>query len=256
LTNLGTSSLMARQVPAALEQLRQAVESGKKYDTGRGSWLPVAQAEYAHALARSGNLGEADRVLAEALPFAKESKTQSDLAMTYNAFGLVKQYRNQWSESEQAYRQAMELTPSTGVAQKVRSEAILGVGIALLEMGNAAEAESFFRQADEAASRNFLKMMPLRADITLNLGRSLLAQKKLDAARESFAIADAYWRGYDASNHSAGEAAYWLGQGHLAADAKPEARATLLRSIEILKTSPQPGHQRLLTDARQTVARL
>jgi serine/threonine-protein kinase len=256
LTNLGQSSLLARQFPDAVDQLREAVELGKKFDTVRGSWLPIAQAEYAQALARVGRFAEAERVLNEVLPVAKESKTQGDLASTYNSIGLVHQFQFRWAESERAFRQALELTSSSGMAQKVRSEAILGIGFARLEAGQATEAEKHLREADEAASRSFLAFIPLRADITLQLGRSLLAQKKIDAARESFATVDEYWRGYDPQNRSAGEAAYWLGQGHLAADARPEARVALVRAIDILKDSPLPGHARLVTDARRYVARL
>jgi serine/threonine protein kinase/lipoprotein NlpI len=256
LTNLGQSSLLARQFPDAVEQLREAVELGKKFDTVRGSWLPIAQAEYAQALTRVGRFAEAERVLNEALPAAVESKTQGDLASTYNAIGLMRQFQGQWQESERAFRQALELTSSNGMAQKVRSEAILGIGVARLEVGDAAESEKHFREADAAAGRSFLAYIPLRADITMQLGRALLAQNKVDAARQSFATVDDYWRGYDAANRSAGEAAYWLGQSHLAADARPEARAALVRAIAILKDSPLPAHARFVAGARGDVARL
>jgi len=256
MTNYGQSSLIARRVPEALDQLRQAVELGKQFDNVRGSWLPVAQADYANALARSGRFLESEKVLDELLPAAKESKTPGDLANTYNAIGLLRQYQFNWAESERAFRQALELTSPAGVAQKVRSEAMLGIGIAQLEGGLAADAEAQLRQADEAAARNFQKLIPLRADISLHLGRSLLAQQKVDAARESFATVDAYWQGYDADNRSAGEAAYWLGQGHLAANSKPEARDALVRAIRILKLSPLPGDARLVASARRAVAGL
>ena len=63
--------------------------------------------------------------------------------------------------------------------------------------------------------------MPLRADIAMNLGRALLAQGKIAAANESFTAANAYWLDYDATNRCAGQAAYWLAQGHLAAGCQP-----------------------------------
>jgi serine/threonine-protein kinase len=256
LGNLGQSLLMSRQLPQAVEQLRDAVEMGRKYDTSRGSLRYYAQADYASALALSGRFAAADRELQEVFPIATEAKLQRELAAAYNAHGITRQLQFQWSDSESAFRKAMELTSPDSPNQKARSEAILGIGVATLETGDAAAAEKYFRQADEGASRTFLNFIPLRADINLQLGRSLLAQKKIDAARASFAAVDEYWRGYDAGNVYAGEAAYWLGQGHLAAGTKPEALAALTRAIDILKSSPLPGHARLVKDARQAVARL
>src|SRR5688572_22421281 len=112
------------------------------------------------------------------------------------------------------------------------------------------------RQADESIRKTYLGMMPLRADIAMNLGRALLAQGKIAPANESFATANDFWLEYDATNRSASEAAYWAGQGHLAAAARQQARTELLRAIEVLEDSKLPGHACLVTDARRDVARL
>ncbi len=133
---------------------------------------------------------------------------------------------------------------------------MLGIGVARLELGQAADAEAWLRQADESARKTFLGMMPLRADITMNLGRALLAQGKIAAANESFAAANAYWLDYDATNRSAGQAAYWVAQGHLATSTSRQARAELTRAIDILEASALPGDVRQAKKARQLVAKL
>ena len=71
LTNLGRHPLMARKVPDALETLRAAVALEKQFDTGKGSWLPLAQCDYGVALAFSGRIAEA-KALARREPAAGE----------------------------------------------------------------------------------------------------------------------------------------------------------------------------------------
>jgi tetratricopeptide (TPR) repeat protein len=256
LTNYSRAALAAGMLPEAVELLRQAVELGSKYDTGKGSWQLLAQGDYGAALALSGRLDEADRLLQQTLPLARESAKEGSLVVALNAIGLTRQLQGRWAESEQAFREALAKTSVSDTNQKLRSDALLGIGIARLELGDAADAETWMRQADESIRKTYLGMMPLRADIAMNLGRALLAQGKIAPANESFAIANDFWLEYDATNRSASEAAYWAGQGHLAAAARQQARTELLRAIEVLEDSKLPGHARLVTDARRDVARL
>ena len=255
-TNYARSTLAARKVPDSLDRLSRAVELEKQYDTSKGSWLILAQSDHGAALALSGRFEEADRLLQATLPRARESAKDDSLESTWNAIGLTRQLQSQWAESERAFREALANTASSDSNQKFRSEALLGIGIARLELGQAADAENWLRQADESVRKTFLGMMPLRADIAMNFGRALLAQEKIAEANESFVAANAYWRGYDAANRCAGEAAYWLAKGHLANDASQEARAEFMRAVDILETSALPGDVRLVSDARRTMARL
>jgi tetratricopeptide (TPR) repeat protein len=247
---------MARATTDAVAQLRRAVELGEQFDKGKGTFLFLATADYGVALALSGHFDEAERVLTATLPLAKENAAPANLAAVMNAIGLHKQLQFLWAESERAFRQALEHTSSSEANQRFRAEALLGIGIARLEMGHAVEAEDWLRRADAAARVTFLNLMPLRADIAMQLGRSLLAQKKMDAARESLSIADTYWQSFDTSNRSAGEAAYWLAQAYLATAAKDQARAALSRAIVALKGSPLPGDLRLLAGARRAASQL
>jgi serine/threonine protein kinase len=255
-TNFARVTLAARKVPEALERLRQAVELERQYDTGKGSWILLAQSDYGAALALSGRFEEADRLLEATIPLARESAKLDSLPSTWNAIGVSRQLRSQWAESERAFREALGGTKTSDTNQKQRAEALLGIGIARLESGDAADAEIWLRQADESVRKTFLGMMPLRADIEMNLGRALLAQGKNSAAMAPLAAANDYWRDYDATNRCAGLAAYWLSQGHLAAGAGKQAQAELARAIAILGTSKLPDDVRRARDARQLVSKL
>ncbi|HEY6123573.1 MAG TPA: protein kinase [Steroidobacteraceae bacterium] len=256
LTNLARSTFAARKVQDSVDLLRRAIELEKQYDVGKGSWIVLAQSDYGAALALSGQLEQADRELETALAFAKESAKEDSLESTWNAIGLARQVRSQWAESEQAFREALASTTSTAINQKFRAEALQGIGVARLERGDAADGENWLRQADESVRKMFVGMTPLRADIAMNLGRTLLAQRKIEAANESFTAANSYWLDYDESNRSAGIAAYWLAQGHLAAAASSEARIELERSVGILEHSPLPGDAKLVQAARRDLVRL
>jgi serine/threonine protein kinase len=255
MTNLGRYTLLAGQVAESLEPLRRAIELENRYDKGKASWLSLAQQDYAAALALSGRLAEADRVLEEALPFAREAGHPSALPGILNAVGLSHQLRQQWKESEAAYREAFDHTTSNDINLKQRIDALLGIGVASLETGRTAEAEEWIRKADETARATFLKVIPLRADIAVQLGRTLLAREKLDEARDSIAVADGFWQDFDADNRRAGEAAYWLGKAHDAAGSAGDARAALSRAVGVLKGSTLPWDMRMVADARTILAR-
>jgi tetratricopeptide (TPR) repeat protein len=256
LTNFARVTLAARKVPEALERLREAIELARRYDTGKGSWILLAQSDYGAALALSGRFDEADRLLEATLPLARESAKLDSVPSTWNAIGLSRQSQSQWAESERAFREALGYTKASDGNQKQRAEALLGIGIARLELGDAADAEGWFRQADESVRKTFLGMMPLRADIEMNLGRALLAQGKNSAAMAPLAAANDYWLDFDATNRCAGLAAYWAAQGHLAAGAGKQARVELGRAIDILGSSKLPGDVRQVRDARQVMAKL
>jgi serine/threonine-protein kinase len=256
LVNLARSTFAARKLSDSLDLLRHAIDLEAKYDTGKGSWIVLAQSDYGAALALTGQFEQADRVLETALALAKESAKDDSFETTWNAIGLARQLRSQWAESEAAFREALANTASSSSNQKFRAEALQGIGVARLERGAAAEAEDWLRQSDESVRKTFVGMTPLRADIAMNLGRTLLAQEKIAAANDSFKVSNAYWLDYDASNRDAGQAAYWSARGHLANGARQEARAQFTRAIDILKASALPGDARLVADARRTISRL
>lgn len=255
LTNLARSTLAARKVEDSLDLLRRAIELEKQYDVGKGSWIVLAQSDYGAALALSGQSEQADRLLQATLALARESAKDDSLESTWNAIGLARQLRAQWVESESAFREALASTTSSAINQKFRAEALQGIGVARLELSQAAEAENWLRQADDSVRKTFVGMTPLRADIAMNLGRTLLAQEKIVAAIEWFTAANAYWLDFDDSNRCAGQAAYWSARGHLANGASQKARAEFARAVKVLSGSPLPGDAKIVQAARRELAR-
>jgi eukaryotic-like serine/threonine-protein kinase len=254
LTNTGRYMLMARKLPEALEVLRKAVELESQHDHGIGSWLPAARTEYGTALALMGRFAEADQILQANLPAARESGVPGLLPGALNAIGISLQLQSRWRESEPYFREALTLTTGKELVQKPRPEALGGLGLIELESGQAAAAEPLFRQADEFARITFVNFIPLRAALSMHLGRALLAQGKVAEARESLGKAHAYWQGFDARRREAGEAAYWMAQGHLAAAEHKQARAEFARAVQVLRESPLPGDARLVAEARRQLA--
>jgi eukaryotic-like serine/threonine-protein kinase len=250
-TNLGRHLMLARRVPESLEVLRRAIALEKELDKGKGSWLPLAQSDYGIALALSGRMSEAKAVLDENLIVAQGSSATGALPTVWNAFGLLQQLQFEWADSEKSFQTALKHSAEIVPVPKFRSDALLGMGVTKLALGQPADAEQWLRKADTAARGTYVNLTPLRADIAVHLGRALLAQEKVPAARESLTAANNYWHGYDATHRSAGEAAYWLAQVLLAAGADREARVELARAVKILSGSPLPGDARIVDAARR-----
>jgi tetratricopeptide (TPR) repeat protein len=236
MTTLGRDYLLARRLGQAEEHLRKAIVTEKAYDTGKGSWLPLAQADYATTLLLLGRIDEAESVLQQNSPIVAAARRANTLPH-WNAVGLAKRMAGQWNESEQAYRQVLERANDSVVEARWRADALNGVGIAQLELGRTLEAETSFREADKAARIAFLNMTPTRADVHVSLARVLLQLKRAADALPLIEEADLFWQHYDANNRWAGEAAYWRGQTLIAMGKKQDARSALLRAAEILRKS-------------------
>ena len=254
LTNLGRILMIARRVPEVLEVLQRAIVLEKEYDKGKGSWLPMAQSDYGIALALSGRMSDAKTVLDECLTVAQASSATGALPSAWNALGQLQQLQFEWAKSEVSFGKALEHAAEIVPIPKFRLDALLGMGITKLALGQPADAEQWLRKADTAARGTYVNPTPLRAEVAMHLGRALLAQQQVQAARESLAAADKYWRGYAATHRSAGEAAYWLAQVLRADGAHEEARVELARAIKILSGSPLPGDARLVDAARRELA--
>jgi tetratricopeptide (TPR) repeat protein len=194
---------------------------------------------------------EAKAVLDENLLVAQASAAVGALSSAWNAIGYVQQLELEWADSETSFRKALEHSTKTVPVPKFHLEALLGIGVARLELGDAADAEKWLRQADEGARGTYVNFIPLRADIAVSLGRALLAQGNVPAAREALAAADNYWRGFGASNRSAGEAAYWLARALRAAKADGGARAEFARAVKILEASPLRADAQIVHAARR-----
>jgi serine/threonine-protein kinase len=237
LTSLGDAYYRARKLSEAEAALRKAVEAEKKYDTGKGSWLPVAQAMYALTLMNLGRVAEAQLVLRDNSLLVGDSKEAITMPH-WNAVGQAEGMVGQWAKSEQAYRQLLERTTDSIASARWKTVAWNGIGVAQLELGNTQEADESLREADKAGRKAYVNMTPPRADVLVSLTRALLQENHATKALPLIEEADRFWQSYDANVRWAGEAAYWHGKTLVATGNKKDARSFLVRAAEILKKSP------------------
>jgi tetratricopeptide (TPR) repeat protein len=217
--------------------LRKAIEAEKKYDLGKGSWLPGAQGMYALTLLSLGRIAEAQSLLRDNALLVGESKEAITMSH-WSAVGQAQGMIGQWTESEQAYRRLLERTTDTVASARWKTVAWNGIGIAQLELGRLQEANTALRAADQAVRKAYVNMTPSRADVEVSLTRALLQENRATEALPLIEEADRFWQSYDANIRWAGEAAYWHGTTLLATGKKKEAHDRLARAAEVLKKSP------------------
>jgi tetratricopeptide (TPR) repeat protein len=237
LVNLGDAYFRARKFPQAEEILRKAVAAEKKYDTGKGSWLPVAQANYALTLLGLGRIAEAQAMLRDNSPLVGDSKEAITMPH-WSAMGQAEGMVGQWVESEEAYRRLLERTTESVASARWKTVAWNGIGIAELELGHMQEADAALRKAEQAVRKAYVNMTPPRADVQVSLTRVLLKENHATEALPLIEEADRFWQSYDANIRWAGEAAYWHGKTLIAAGNKKAAHDLLARAVGVLKKSP------------------
>ncbi|HTE39770.1 MAG TPA: serine/threonine-protein kinase, partial [Steroidobacteraceae bacterium] len=208
LTTLGDVYVRARKLNEAESISRRAVEAEKKYDTGKGSWLPVAQATHATALLYLGRVVEAQTLLKDNAALVGDSKdgtTMPHWAAVGQAHGMV----GEWEKSEQGYRTLLERTIDSVASARWRTVAWNGIGLAQLELGKTQAAMTSLRDADKFARIAYVSMTPPQADVLVSLTRAHLIQKSAPDALPLIEEADRFWQTYDARSRWGGEAAYW-----------------------------------------------
>ncbi|HEY6984695.1 MAG TPA: tetratricopeptide repeat protein, partial [Rhodanobacteraceae bacterium] len=146
--SLGVTLVAARRVDDAISVLRPAVEDLKRLDTSEGSWVPNATATYGTALALAGQTSEAQRVLQASLDTGKVAGPA--LADTHNGLGLSALNGNNAAAALEHFQKALENAGPAEQPSRIRAAAILGAGIAQLQLGKLQEAEQTLRDADAA----------------------------------------------------------------------------------------------------------
>src|SRR5262249_12618814 len=154
---------------AAIEVLRPAVEDLKRLDTGEGSWLPNATATYGTALALAGRTADAQRLLKESLSAGKVAGPA--LADTHNALGLSALNDNNAAAALEHFQAALETAGPVDPPSRIRAAAVLGAGIAQLELGKLKEAEQTLRDAEAAYRKIYQLPTPALADVQVARGR-------------------------------------------------------------------------------------
>jgi tetratricopeptide (TPR) repeat protein len=205
--SLGVTLVAARRVDDAIAVLRPALEDLKRLDTGEGSWLPNATATYGTALALAGKTAEAQRVLQESLATGKVAGPA--LADTHNALGLCALNANNAAEALGHFQTALENAGPADPPSRIRAAAVLGTGLAQVELGKLKEAEQALSEADAAYRKIHQGPTPALADVQVARGRVAMLEGRSQDASKLFDEADQFWRGYEPKSRWAREATQW-----------------------------------------------
>jgi tetratricopeptide (TPR) repeat protein len=203
--------------------LRGAVDNLKRLDTGEGSWLPNATATYGTALVLAGQSTEARRVLEESLRSGKVAGPS--LADTHNALGLSALSSNDAAGALEHFQKALETAGPPEAPTRIRAAAVLGAGMAQLELGKLKEAEQTLQAADAAYRQIYQLPTPALADVQVARGRVAMLEGRADDAAKLFTQADEFWQHYEAKSRWAREASQWR-QRQAVQAAKNRARPT------------------------------
>ena len=205
--SLGVTLVAARRIDTAVDILRGAVNDLQRLDTGEGSWLPNATATYGTALVLAGQNAEAQRVLQESLSSGKAAGPA--LADTQNALGLSALSSNDAAGALEHFQKALETAGPPEAPTRIRAAAMLGAGMAQLELGKLQEAEQTLQEADAAYRKIYQLPTPALADVQVARGRVAMLEGRADDAAKLFTAADEFWQRYEAKSRWAREASQW-----------------------------------------------
>jgi serine/threonine-protein kinase len=205
--SLGVTLVAARRLDNAIAVLRPTVEDLKRLDSGEGSWLPNSIATYGTALALAGQSAEAERVLQESLGTGKVAGPA--LADTHNGLGLCALNTNKPAEALEHFQTALESAGPAEPPSRIRAAALLGAGMAQLELGKLKEAEQTLHEADAAYRKIYQLPTPALADVQIARGRVAMLKGRAKDATTLFTEADDFWRSYEAKSRWARDASQW-----------------------------------------------
>ncbi len=204
---LGVALVAARRIDTAIDVLRTAVDDLKRLDTGEGSWLPNATATYGIALAFAGQTAEAQRVLQASLSSGKVAGPV--LADTHNGLGLSALHSKNATAALDHFQKAQENAGPPDPPSRIRAAAVLGAGMAQLELGKLKEAEQSLQEADAAYRKIHQLPTPALADVQVARGRVAMLEGRTEDASQLFTEADEFWRRYESKSRWAREASQW-----------------------------------------------
>jgi tetratricopeptide (TPR) repeat protein len=124
--------------------------------------------------------------------------------------GIVKRLGGDFTAALSAQEAALAMIPDDPKADWNRERVLHEIGLNQVELGQyRAALETFDRARAFYASRP-AAMHPDRADALVGRGRAHLGLGQAAQAVQALEAADAFWRGFDARNRYAAEAASWL----------------------------------------------
>ncbi|HEY6642431.1 serine/threonine-protein kinase [Povalibacter sp.] len=245
---LGAALLAARRTEEAITQLREAI----RLATMAGADLEAlhARSSLGLALGYLGRFSEAETQLHQVLDHEGNVGARArQLAM--RNLGTVLRLQRKYEESRPWLLKAVEAASVHRGHRGDLAHAQAEAGWVALELREFEAADTHFSRADELFSDvQKQHMTPAHAELLVGRARLLLQREDARAALTLLQQADAFWRSFDATNRSAGEAAAWLGRSLSILDRPVDARQALRRAEQILAVSPIEGDRVLLSAAQ------
>ena len=187
------------------------------------------------ALAQLGRLDDAEA----ALSIGRDPAVKPEAPMWMrHVEGTVARLAGRHAAAIALQSAALELIKSGPKADWDRMRVLMELGLAQLEEGRHDAARESLTKAHEHFSALRAKPHPAYAETLAALARLDMAQRRHDRAIGLLQEADAFWRGFDADNRAAGEAALWLARCHAALGQQAEAGAAKARAARILGPHP------------------
>jgi len=153
--------------------------------------------------------------------------------------GIVKRLGGEFDEALRAQEAAFALIPDDPKAAWNRERVFHELGLNQVELGRYREALVSFASARALYDRRPAAMHPDRADVLVGAARAHIGLGDLPRAAALLQEADVFWQTFEPENHSAGEAALWLGRSYVLLGRRGEGTAALSRAVGILSRSPR-----------------
>jgi eukaryotic-like serine/threonine-protein kinase len=229
----GLALLSARRADEALRTLTRVAEILKRALGPSHEMVRSTEVARALALGYSGNLRgaqqEAERMLEtyraqEALP----------LDRPLDVSGLLQRLAGDPEGGLRAQQEALTAIQPGPRAPAQRMRVLAQIGLDHVELGRHDDASAALAEALALFKAHQKRTTPPHADTLVGLGRVKLGQGRPAEGLPLLEEADRFWRGLDADNRWAGEAALWLGRCYGALGRSADARAALARADRIL----------------------
>jgi serine/threonine-protein kinase len=244
----GISLLAARRGADALRDLSAAKNTLQSL-LGPSSLPSVnAQSKRAVALAFLGRVDEAYR---EVGPLNEPTPELKELDWPLYTLGLVQRLAGDVNVAIQTQQNALARIPAGSNSDWNRMRILRELGLAQVELHRNDEAVVTLQRVQALSKALEVDPSPATADAAVGLGRARLGLGNLAEALPELEVADHFWKGFDAKNRWAGEAAFWLARCQESLGHRAAAREAYARAARILTKSPFAADATLLKLARR-----